>query len=202
MISEIDERLVAARRNEWKKYWPLVACAFLGFGFYSILINALGLFVEPLTAEFGWSRTEIMSGLSISSITAVFLSPFVGGLIDHLFLQGFLDSRDHPIRVRSQQVVFSLVNPANISVRVYQNCNWYRQRCNPAGYRQGDGSRNQIFSLRSLYFVVSTATIRMRKLPPRQCVQLDESFVLNPATNELNSIFSFTLGRLNATMAV
>ncbi|NHO65666.1 MFS transporter [Aestuariicella hydrocarbonica] len=71
------------QRREWKAHWPMVVCCFLGFGFYSIVPNALGLFVEPLTTEFGWSRTEIMTGLSISAVTSIFLSPFVGGLIDH-----------------------------------------------------------------------------------------------------------------------
>ncbi len=80
---EMETELERVRRDEWKQYWPLVACAFVGFGFYSIIPGALGLFVEPLTQEFGWSRTEIMSGLSISAISAIFLSPVIGGLIDH-----------------------------------------------------------------------------------------------------------------------
>lgn len=82
MTDDADDKLAIARRAEWKQYWPLIASAFLGFGFYSILPNALGLFVEPLTDEFGWSRTEIMAGLSISAVTAIFLSPFIGALID------------------------------------------------------------------------------------------------------------------------
>ena len=65
----------AARRREWREHWPLVACAFLGFGFYAILTNAIGLFVAPLTEEFGWSRTEVLAGMSISAVTAIFLSP-------------------------------------------------------------------------------------------------------------------------------
>lgn len=79
-LSELE--LAAARSKEWKQHWPLVATAFLGFGFYAILTNAIGLFVSPLTEAFGWSRTEVLAGLSVAAITAIILSPFIGALVD------------------------------------------------------------------------------------------------------------------------
>lgn len=84
MTREPDPALAAARGREWQRYWPMVTGTFLGFGFYAILTNSIGLFVDPLTEEFGWSRTEIMAGLSISAVTAIFLSPFIGALVDRV----------------------------------------------------------------------------------------------------------------------
>jgi len=70
------------RKQEWKIHWPLVLASCVGFAFYSVIINSVGLFVDPLSAEFGWNRTEIMFGISFLSIAGIFLSPFVGALID------------------------------------------------------------------------------------------------------------------------
>ena len=77
-----DANLAAARRTEWKTHWPLVLASTVGFAFYSIIVNAIGLFLDPMSKEFGWSRTQIMAGLSLLSISGIILSPFVGALID------------------------------------------------------------------------------------------------------------------------
>ena len=41
-----------------------------------------GLFIGPVGDEFGWSKTQVTAGLSLSSITVTILSPFFGVLID------------------------------------------------------------------------------------------------------------------------
>jgi len=43
-----------------------------------------GLFIEPWTKEFGWSRTLLSSGMSITSVTTFVFSPFFGVLIDRI----------------------------------------------------------------------------------------------------------------------
>lgn len=68
--------------GEWRRHWPLVLAASVGFSFFSILIGGVGLFFEPLTSEFGWSRTLLSSGPSIATTTTAILSPFFGALID------------------------------------------------------------------------------------------------------------------------
>ena len=40
------------------------------------------LFIGPVGDEFGWTRTQVTAGLSVSSITVTVLSPFFGVLID------------------------------------------------------------------------------------------------------------------------
>lgn len=68
--------------EEWKRHWPLVLAASIGFSFLSFMTPATGLFMEPLGKEFGWSRTQLSSGLAISAVISLFFSPFVGSLID------------------------------------------------------------------------------------------------------------------------
>lgn len=68
--------------NEWQQGWKLILASLVGFGFYSVLIYSMGLFMQPLADEFGWSRSQISAGMSISAILAIPLSPVVGGMID------------------------------------------------------------------------------------------------------------------------
>ena len=60
----------------------MVAAAMAGLSFSSMSVYAMGLFMEPLSAEFGWSRAQISLGLSVVALFAVPLSPFAGALID------------------------------------------------------------------------------------------------------------------------
>lgn len=69
-------------QSEWKSNWPLVLAAAVGFSFFSIMMASTGIFFEPLTREFGWSRTVLSSGPSIASVLTAVLGPFLGALID------------------------------------------------------------------------------------------------------------------------
>lgn len=73
---------VPTAREEWKLHWPLVLAAAVGFSFHAVATYSLGLFMEPLGAEFGWSRAEISAGLTLSALLSVPLSPVVGAMID------------------------------------------------------------------------------------------------------------------------
>jgi predicted MFS family arabinose efflux permease len=76
----VSEKLSAAA--EWKSGWTLVLAASVGFSFFSIMLAATGLFMEPLAKEFHWSRTLLSSGPSIATTITAILSPFFGVLID------------------------------------------------------------------------------------------------------------------------
>ncbi|WP_397576564.1 MFS transporter [Sphingorhabdus sp.] len=69
-------------QHEWRDGWKLVLAASFGFSFFSIMMAATGLFMEPLGKEFGWSRTVLSSGPSIATIMTAILGPFFGVLID------------------------------------------------------------------------------------------------------------------------
>ncbi|MCB2062719.1 MAG: MFS transporter [Novosphingobium sp.] len=75
---------VLTAREEWKKYWTLPLAAGLGNVGSIIHIYALGAFMAPLSAEFGWSRAEISSGITVSNSGTALLGLLVGILIDRL----------------------------------------------------------------------------------------------------------------------
>lgn len=68
--------------GEWRQHWPLAGIAMMGFSFSALPTSILGLFMEPLQKEFGWTRAEVSSGLSFLALVAVPFSPVVGALVD------------------------------------------------------------------------------------------------------------------------
>jgi predicted MFS family arabinose efflux permease len=74
----------ALAKQEWAKHWKLVLAASLAFSFTSVMTASTGLFIEPWTQEFGWSRTLLSSGMSITAVTTFLFSPFFGVLIDRI----------------------------------------------------------------------------------------------------------------------
>lgn len=75
-----------AARREFADGWPGVLGASLavgagmtGIGFYS-----LGLFVQPLQAEFGWSRAEVSTAATFEQFGVALAAPLVGRLADRI----------------------------------------------------------------------------------------------------------------------
>jgi MFS family permease len=54
--------------------------SFVGFG--SVVIFTFGIFLKPLTAEFGWSRSQVSLAFTVTALTVAFCSPFIGKLFD------------------------------------------------------------------------------------------------------------------------
>lgn len=52
------------------------------FGFGSLFIYTFGVFLKPVTAEFGWSREEVSRGFAIAAMTVAAVSPFLGYGLD------------------------------------------------------------------------------------------------------------------------
>jgi MFS family permease len=71
-----------AAAAEWRAHWPLVVASSLGFAMIGVANFSLGPFMTPLQKAFGWSRSEITSGLTIYAITCVICQPIVGRMID------------------------------------------------------------------------------------------------------------------------
>jgi MFS family permease len=74
----------ALARAEWRRHWPLVVAASFAFSFTSVMTAATGLFIEPWTREFNWSRTLVSSGISIAAFSTFLFSPVFGVLIDRI----------------------------------------------------------------------------------------------------------------------
>lgn len=62
----------------------VLACAccgtFVGFG--SVVIFTFGVFLKPLTAEFGWTRSQVSLAFTLTALTIACCSPFIGRLLD------------------------------------------------------------------------------------------------------------------------
>lgn len=68
--------------QEWSRHWPLVLAAMVGMTVGTLPTATLGMFMQPLNAEFGWSRTQVSLGLTIFALVAMPLSPIAGMLVD------------------------------------------------------------------------------------------------------------------------
>jgi MFS family permease len=64
--------------------WLVVAAAFCGVmvSFGSLLVFTFGIFLKPLSAEFGWSRESISTAFGIAALTVAAGSPLLGRLLD------------------------------------------------------------------------------------------------------------------------
>jgi MFS family permease len=69
---------------EWRKGWTLVLAAAAGVSLGAIHVYSTGVFMQPLEAEFGWTRAQISAGLTIGSILGFLFSPVFGALVDRL----------------------------------------------------------------------------------------------------------------------
>jgi predicted MFS family arabinose efflux permease len=68
--------------EEWKRGWAVVLTAAAGLSFLSVVMTGLGVFMGPLSAEFGWSRGTLTMGMAIAGLVVLLLSPFAGSLVD------------------------------------------------------------------------------------------------------------------------
>ncbi len=66
--------------------WYVVGAAIIGYalGYSVIAVMSFGTFIKPLEASFGWSRGQISLGLTIIGVTAIFVFPLFGMLVDRI----------------------------------------------------------------------------------------------------------------------
>ncbi|WP_339693582.1 MFS transporter [uncultured Parasphingorhabdus sp.] len=72
------------KRGEFALGWKVLFASVLGVacGASPLPFNVIGFTVEPLIAEFGWTRTQILMPITIFGIIASLLAPFFGSLAD------------------------------------------------------------------------------------------------------------------------
>lgn len=75
-------RAIAARIS-FHYGWIVLAClCCAGFARQGPAVATLSIFVEPLTREFGWSRTALSGAVSLGGVLAALVSPLIGPLLD------------------------------------------------------------------------------------------------------------------------
>lgn len=72
-------------RAELRQGAPALIAAFLGvsFGISSLYFYTLGVFMKPMQADLGWSRTGLSAVPLIGALTLAVTAPLVGRLTDH-----------------------------------------------------------------------------------------------------------------------
>jgi MFS family permease len=69
---------------EWRKSWTVVLAAALGVGLMSVPSYSIGVFIGPLSEEFGWKRASIALVLLFNAAAAIVLGAFVGLAVDRM----------------------------------------------------------------------------------------------------------------------
>lgn len=64
--------------------WRVVFASSVGVltGFASLLVYTFGIFLKPLTEEFGWSREQASLAFGVAAMTVAVCSPLLGSLLD------------------------------------------------------------------------------------------------------------------------
>ena len=75
-------RALAARLPFYYGWVVLAALCCVGFARQGAAVATVSIFVEPLTREFGWSRTALSGAVSLGGVLAALLSPAIGSLLD------------------------------------------------------------------------------------------------------------------------
>lgn len=69
---------------EWRNFWYLPIAASLGYATAVMYVYSMGPYIEPIQEEFGWSRAQISSGITIAAfLSAIFCIP-IGILVDRI----------------------------------------------------------------------------------------------------------------------
>lgn len=71
-------------RSEFARNWTVVLASALAMALASVGAYTMGVFIEPLQQEFGWSRADIAGGMMVSSVLSVISGPFVGLMVDRV----------------------------------------------------------------------------------------------------------------------
>jgi predicted MFS family arabinose efflux permease len=75
-------RMAVTARDEWARHWRVVLGCGLAFGTgYSLFGYVSSLFIDELSAEFGWTRGEISTASAVGLIGAL-AAPFIGRAAD------------------------------------------------------------------------------------------------------------------------
>ncbi|OYQ31598.1 hypothetical protein CHU95_20885 [Niveispirillum lacus] len=82
--SNAGKRKSMSKTEEFRRGWSLILAAAtgVGLGITGLTFYTLGIFIGPLTQEFGWSRTSLASATILTTLTTLFLGPVVGRLAD------------------------------------------------------------------------------------------------------------------------
>ncbi len=68
--------------QEWRQFGSIMPACLFGMVLVAIHSYALGVMIEPLEREFGWSRSQISAGPLVTSIVTLLMAPVAGRALD------------------------------------------------------------------------------------------------------------------------
>lgn len=74
--------MMSAKIQEWRNLWPLALVAMLGVAGSGLYSMTSGVFMNELTVEFGWSKTQFTSSMTGQILVSLITVPLVGRAID------------------------------------------------------------------------------------------------------------------------
>ncbi|MFM5906069.1 MAG: MFS transporter [Novosphingobium sp.] len=100
---------------EWRRYGMVPIAAALGYATCVIHIYGLGVYIEPIAKDFGWSRAAVTVGLTLSTALQALLAIPIGLAVD----------RFGPRKLAITGVLLTCIAFANLSTATGTMSNWY-----------------------------------------------------------------------------
>src|SRR4051812_49527140 len=82
VVPPLVPRLLNARLGVFYGWIVLGCLCCAGFARQGPAVATLSIFVEPLTREFGWSRTALSGAASLGGLLAAIAAPLIGPVLD------------------------------------------------------------------------------------------------------------------------
>src|SRR4051812_49964502 len=82
VVPPLVPRLLNARLGVFYGWIVLGCVCCTGFARQGPAVATLSIFVEPLTREFGWSRTALSGAASLGGLLAAIVAPLIGPVLD------------------------------------------------------------------------------------------------------------------------
>lgn len=76
----------AAKAGEFSRGWPIISASAvgIGLGMSPLPFYTIGVFIGPISREFGWEPSRVLSALTVYTMAAFFMAPFIGALTDRV----------------------------------------------------------------------------------------------------------------------
>jgi MFS transporter, OFA family, oxalate/formate antiporter len=81
-VGQVLPRALAARVPFYYGWIVLACLCCAGFARQGPAVATLSIFIDPLTHDFGWSRTAVSGAVSLGGLLAALVSPLIGPLLD------------------------------------------------------------------------------------------------------------------------
>lgn len=76
----------ASKGGEFSRGWPIISASAvgIGLGMSPLPFYTIGVFIGPISREFGWEPSRVLSALTVYTMAAFFMAPFIGALTDRI----------------------------------------------------------------------------------------------------------------------